>query len=244
MPSEHKHYILEYWVQSLHTWLRIKTPLEQRDIANFIADNTQTQNLFHILSIGNDNSKQCVLWLLVEFVYYDNKSTLDALEQLNAFEMLEKHVKTCSKNKKEVMMLISNLLVTPTEPACQTRFLEEMISHKELVQDCLQTLETGTQDLKQEALIVFQNVLQNIKRTQDKKEWTEQALGYFVKEMHLFKNIQVSLLEEYEQTQAHLVLSALEVILTALAIAEKLDSFEVFYKEFEQSGCIDGVENC
>ena len=148
MPSEHKHYILEYWVQCLHAWLNIKTPIEQRDIANFIADNTQTQLLFHILSIGNDNSKQYVLWLLVEFVYYDNKSTLDALEQLNAFEMLEKHVKTCSKNKKEVMMLISNLLVTPTEPACQTRFLEEMISHKELVQDCLQTLETGTQDLK------------------------------------------------------------------------------------------------
>ena len=132
----------------LHAWLTIKTPLEQRDIANFIADNTQTKLLVDILSIGNDNSKQYVLWLLVEFVYYDNKSTLDALEQLNAFEMLEKHVKTCSKNKKEVMMLISNLLVTPTEPACQTRFLEEMISHKELVQDCLQTLGNGTQDLK------------------------------------------------------------------------------------------------
>ena len=96
MPSEQTHYILEYWVHCLHTWLRIKTPLEQRDIANFIADNTQTKLLVDILSIGNDKSKQYVLWLLVEFVYYDNKSTLDALEQLNAFEILEKHVRTCS----------------------------------------------------------------------------------------------------------------------------------------------------
>ena len=39
-------------------------------------------------------------------------------------------------------------------------------------------------------------------------------------------------------------MSGLEVVLTALAIAEKLDSFEEFYKEFEKSGCIDGVENC
>ena len=46
---------------------------------NFIADNTSTKILLHILTVGGDDSKSDVFSLLIDFVFYENATTLEAL---------------------------------------------------------------------------------------------------------------------------------------------------------------------
>ena len=41
-----------------------------------------------------------------------------------------------------------------------------------------------------------------------------------------------------------MILNVLQIVFTSLEMAEHLENFETYYKAFETTGCIDGVENC
>ena len=50
--------------------------------------------------MGGDDSKSDVFSLLVDFVFYENATTLEALKELNIFEVLANLMTTYGKNQK------------------------------------------------------------------------------------------------------------------------------------------------